>query len=132
MRGARLLPGPAGDLEVLTVGRGAPHSLFVHGLDGSIETTRPYATKVCGTRSFLHLRGHGASAVPTGAWGYAELAHDVWAVADAVGADRAGRQRGGRCAAFACFSAVRPGRFGRWRYRDAGRWRGHGRSGTVV
>lgn len=89
MRGSRLLPGPSGELEVLTVGRGEPHSLFVHGLGGSIQTTRPYATKVVGTRTFMHLRGHGASEVPTGSWGYAELASDIWTVADAVRADRA-------------------------------------------
>ncbi|WP_228255285.1 alpha/beta fold hydrolase [Ornithinimicrobium avium] len=85
-----LVPGPDGDLEVLTTGRGEPRSLFVHGLAGSIATTRPYASKVPGTRTFVHLRGHGASFAPTDDdWGYAELAAEVWSVADRLGADRA-------------------------------------------
>lgn len=112
MRGARLLPGPAGDLEVLTVGRGRPHSLFVHGLAGSIATTRPYATKVAGARTFMHQRGHGASTMPDGRWGYDELATDVLAVADVVGADRA---LGISAGAGALLAAVArdPGRFDR-------------------
>lgn len=87
----RVVPGPTGDLEVLSAGRGVPHTLFAHGLAGSIPTTRPYAAKVPGTRSFLHFRGHGASPVPVpGApWPYAELAAEVEAVADAVGATQA-------------------------------------------
>lgn len=85
-----LLPGPEGDLEVLTTGRGEPHTLFVHGLAGSIATTRPYASAVPGTRSFVHLRGHGRSHVPASQeWGYAELAAEVWSVADRLGAGRA-------------------------------------------
>lgn len=85
-----LVQGPQGDLEVLTTGRGDPHTLFVHGLAGSIATTRPYGSAVSGTRSFVHLRGHGRSHVPTDeGWGYAELASEVWSVADRLGADRA-------------------------------------------
>lgn len=85
-----LLPAPGGDLEVLTTGKGDPHSLFVHGLAGSISTTRPYASAVRGTCSFVHQRGHGRSFTPaTEDWGYAELAADVRAVADQLGADRA-------------------------------------------
>lgn len=86
----RLVPGPRGPLEVLTVGSTEPHTVFAHGLAGSIPTTRPYATKVPGTRSFLHFRGHGSSPVPEGGdWTYAELSAELWAVADAVGARRA-------------------------------------------
>lgn len=85
-----MVPGPAGELEVLTVGHGSPHTLFAHGLAGSVESTRPYATKVAGTRSFLHFRGHGSSPMPpVEAYGYGDLAAELWAVADAVGADRA-------------------------------------------
>lgn len=85
-----LVPGPDGDLEVLTTGRGEPHTLFVHGLAGSISTTRPYASAVAGTRSFVHLRGHGRSHVPASPeWGYAELAAEVRSVADRLGAGRA-------------------------------------------
>ncbi|MFX0538852.1 alpha/beta fold hydrolase [Ornithinimicrobium sp. Y1847] len=86
-----LIEGPDGPLEVLRVGEGRPHTLFVHGLAGSIGTTRPYGTRVAGRKAFVHLRGHGRSHVPPGAWGYAELAAEVWAVADHpdVLADRA-------------------------------------------
>lgn len=84
-----LVDGPDGSLEILTVGHGRPHTLFVHGLAGSISTTRPYGMRVAGSRTFMHLRGHGRSHAPTGEWGYAELAAEVWSVADRVGADRA-------------------------------------------
>lgn len=83
-----LVEGPDGPLEILTTGRGGPHTLFVHGLAGSIGSTRPYGMRVAGTRTFVHLRGHGRSPAPAGRWGYAELAEEVWAVADHVGADR--------------------------------------------
>ncbi len=81
-----LLPGPSGALEVLSAGRGAPHTVFAHGLAGSIPTTRPYAARVPGTRTFLHFRGHGRSAAPDGPWTYPALAEELWAVADHVGA----------------------------------------------
>lgn len=84
------VPGPDGGLEVLVTGHGEPHTLFVHGLAGSIATTRPYASRVPGTRTFMHLRGHGRSHTPThDDWGYDDLAAEVWAVADAVGATQA-------------------------------------------
>lgn len=87
----QLIPGPTGDLEVLSTGRGEPHTLFAHGLAGSIPTTRPYAAKVPGTRSFLHFRGHGGSPAPAGGgpWRYVDLAAELGAVADAVGATQA-------------------------------------------
>lgn len=84
-----LVTGPAGDLEVLTAGRGHPCTVFAHGLAGSIPTTRPYASAVPGTRVFLHFRGHGASATPDDGWEYADLAAELWAVADHVGAGQA-------------------------------------------
>ena len=87
--GTRLVEGPSGALEVLTAGRGGPHTIFAHGLAGSIPTTRPYATKVPGTRTFLHFRGHGASVTPDGPWEYADLAAELWSVADHVGASQA-------------------------------------------
>lgn len=77
-----------GEVEYFTVGSGAPSTLFVHGLGGSIPTTRPFATGVTGTRTFLHLRGHGTS-VSDGTWTYAALADDVAAVAAEVEATRA-------------------------------------------
>lgn len=84
-----LIPGPTGDLEILTAGRGRPATVFAHGLAGSIPTTRPYATKVPGARTFLHFRGHGRSDTPQGRWEYADLAAELWAVADHVGASQA-------------------------------------------
>lgn len=84
-----LVDGPAGSLEVLTAGRGDPRTVFAHGLAGSIATTRPYASKVPGSRTFLHFRGHGASATPDDRWEYADLAAELWAVADHVGARQA-------------------------------------------
>ena len=86
-----LVPGPhGGHLEILTTGRGEPSSVFAHGLGGSIPTTRPYAAKVAGRRTFLHFRGHGRTSVPaTVGWGYDALADELWAVADRVGATHA-------------------------------------------
>ena len=42
-----------------------------------------------GSRTFLHFRGHGASATPDDRWEYADLAAELWAVADHVGARQA-------------------------------------------
>jgi len=88
-RHTSLVAGPTGALEVLTAGHGDPRTVFAHGLAGSIPTTRPYAAKVSGTRTFLHFRGHGASDTPDDSWEYADLAAELWAVADHVGAGQA-------------------------------------------
>lgn len=84
-----LLEGPDGPIEYLTTGSGDPHTLFGHGLAGSIDTTRPFGSGVPGSRTFLHFRGHGASAAPETPWTYAALAAELEAVADHVGATRA-------------------------------------------
>lgn len=86
-----LVPGPhGGRIEILTSGRGEPSSVFAHGLAGSIPTTRPYAARVAGQRTFLHFRGHGRTSVPsTTGWGYDALADELWAVADLLDATRA-------------------------------------------
>ena len=84
-----LLEGPEGSLEFTTTGSGVPATVFAHGLAGSIETTRPFGSGVKGTRTFLHFRGHGASAAPETPWTYAALADELRAVADHVGATRA-------------------------------------------
>lgn len=89
MTRTELLEGPTGPLEILTSGDGEPRSVFAHGLAGSIPTTRPYAGQVPGARTFLHFRGHGRSPAPDGRWEYADLAAELWAVADHVGATRA-------------------------------------------
>lgn len=83
-----MVSGPWGPLETLTRGRGAPHTLFVHGLAGSISTTRPYAGRTPGERTFVHIAGHGASAPPAQLT-YPGLAREVWAVADDVRATAA-------------------------------------------
>jgi pimeloyl-ACP methyl ester carboxylesterase len=68
-------------LEVLSRGTGEPSTLFVHGLAGSITSTRPYAGRVSGRRTFVHIAGHGASAPPP-AVTYPALSREVWAAAD--------------------------------------------------
>lgn len=85
------LPTADAVLEVATFGRGAPVTVFAHGLAGSITETRPLASGVPGTRVLFHFRGHGRSVVrrPPGEWGYAALAGDLRAVADATDATRA-------------------------------------------
>ncbi|WP_374928043.1 alpha/beta fold hydrolase [Kytococcus sedentarius] len=107
--GPRLLSGPDGPLEVLETGSGSPTTVFGHGLAGTIDTTRPFATGVRGSKVFLHFRGHGRSLAPevasagsdggeprpgapgrqAPAWGYASLAADLRRVADEFGATRA-------------------------------------------
>lgn len=85
---------------------------MAHGLAGSIPTTRPYASKVPGTRSFLHFRGHGGSHTPNDSWEYADLAAEFWTVADHVGAGQAlgiSMGAGALCAGL----ASDPGRFDR-------------------
>lgn len=81
--------GPAGPLDLLTVGRGQPSTIFAHGAGSSIETTRPFASGVRGAHTFFHFRGHGRSVVPDLPWSYADLAAELRAVADHVGATRA-------------------------------------------
>lgn len=85
----QLLDGPSGALEYLTVGTGSPHTIFAHGLAGSIPTTRPFGSGVTGTRTFFHFRGHGGSFAPETNWTYDALAAEFRAVADHVGADQA-------------------------------------------
>ena len=84
-----LLEGPNGSLEFITTGSGLPATVFAHGLVGSIATTRPFGSGVRGSRTFLHFRGHGASAAPEAPWTYAALADELRAVADHVGATQA-------------------------------------------
>ncbi|MGB7448756.1 MAG: alpha/beta hydrolase [Ornithinimicrobium sp.] len=78
-----VVAGPHGPLEVLSRGTGEPSTLFVHGLSGSITSTRPYAGGVSGRRTFVHIAGHGASQPPPSVT-YAALSREVWAAADHV------------------------------------------------
>lgn len=82
-----LLPG--GSLETLVNGRGTPVTVFAHGLASSIDETRPFASRVPGTRVFFHFRGHGETEIAGVDWSYAELARELGAVADGTGATRA-------------------------------------------
>lgn len=84
-----LLEGPDGLIEFVTTGSGLPTTVFAHGLAGSIQTTRPFGSGVSGSRTFLHFRGHGASAAPETPWTYAALAAELRAVADQAGATQA-------------------------------------------
>jgi 3-oxoadipate enol-lactonase len=81
--------GLSAALHVESTGAGAPVTVAAHGLGASIAETRPLLSGVTGTRVFPAARGHGASPLPAGPFGYAELAHDLLAVADERGAARA-------------------------------------------
>ena len=84
-----LLEGPNGPLEFTITGSDLPATVFAHGVDGSIETTRPFGSGVRGSRTFLHFRGYGASAASDVPLTYAALEDDLRAVADHVGATQA-------------------------------------------
>ena len=58
-----------------------PTTLFLHGLAGSIDDTRPLASGVPGRKVFAHLPGHGRSTGPD-PLGYDTLAAAALAVAD--------------------------------------------------
>ncbi|WP_194925269.1 alpha/beta fold hydrolase [Catenulispora pinisilvae] len=76
--------GPAGEgtVEYALAGTpGPPTTLFLHGLAGSIEDTRPLASGVPGRKVFAHLPGHGAATGPD-PLGYDTLAAAALAVAD--------------------------------------------------
>ena len=81
--------GTVGGVRFVVLGDGGPVTVFAHGLGGSIAETRPLASRVQGTRVLLDFRGHGDSADLDGGWDYDQLADDLLAVADAVGATRA-------------------------------------------
>jgi pimeloyl-ACP methyl ester carboxylesterase len=64
---------------------GSPHpptTLFLHGLAGSIQDTRPLASGLPGRKVFAHLPGHGRSTGPD------PLDYDVLAAAALAVADR--------------------------------------------
>jgi pimeloyl-ACP methyl ester carboxylesterase len=106
------LDGPDGIVEFVTTGSGLPATIFAHGLAGSISTTRPFGSGVKGSRTFMHFRGHGASAAAEAQWTYAALAEDLKAVADHVGATQAlGVSMG--AGALCSLLARSPGRFER-------------------
>lgn len=85
----RFVDGPAGPLEVVVLGRGEPVTVYAHGVGVGIDGIRLFASQVPGTRVFFHFRGHGASVTPPLPWTYDDLADELLAVADAVGATQA-------------------------------------------
>jgi pimeloyl-ACP methyl ester carboxylesterase len=85
-----LLDTPAGHLlEMLVTGAGEPVTVFAPGLAAGIADSRPLGSGVPGRKAFIQFRGHGRSSAPPGPWSYADLASDLEAAADAVGATRA-------------------------------------------
>jgi 3-oxoadipate enol-lactonase len=112
----QLLTTPSGiTLEYLVAGIGEPDpvTVFAHGRAGSIGTTRPFGSGIPGRKVFFHFRGHGRSTpVPPQDWTLPDLAGDLAAVADHVGATRAlGVSLG--AAALATLLAGTPDRFAR-------------------
>lgn len=101
-----------GGVVVTVLGRGAPVTVFAHGLAGTAAEVRPLAARCPGTRVLLTFRGHGASAPLVGGWSYDDLADDLMAVADAYDATRAvGLSLGG--GALLRLLAREPARFAR-------------------
>jgi pimeloyl-ACP methyl ester carboxylesterase len=76
-------------LERLVAGVGEPVTVFAHGLGHGIAETRPLGSAIKGKRVFFQFRGHGNSDSPPGAWDYGDLARDMRAIADQVGATQA-------------------------------------------
>jgi pimeloyl-ACP methyl ester carboxylesterase len=108
-----LLRTPTGQLlEVLIAGDGEPVTVFAPGLAAGIPDSRPLGSGVRGRKAFIQFRGHGRSSAPPGPWSYADLASDLEAAADAVGATRAlGVSLG--AGALARLLTARPDRFER-------------------
>lgn len=88
-RPTRLLTTGTGAVEYLVTRHGEPTTIYAHGLLGSIEETRPFASGVAGTAVFLQFRGHGRTLAYDGRWDYAALADELSAVADEVRATHA-------------------------------------------
>jgi 3-oxoadipate enol-lactonase len=77
-------------LHVETDGSGTPVTVFAHGLTNSCMELAAFTPFAPGTKVRFCLRGHGHSGVPEpGAYGVADYAADVRAVADATGGTRA-------------------------------------------
>jgi hypothetical protein len=100
-------------VEYFVHGQGLPVSLFIHGLAGSAAEMQPLAVLVAGTRVMLNFRGHGRSDDPAPEWDYDDLAADVLAVADEVGATRAVGLSMGAAALLRAVTAGNPDRFER-------------------
>lgn len=74
--------GSTGQVEYAVLGSPPPPTtLFLHGLAGSIQDTRPLASGLPGRKVFAHLPGHGRSTGPD------PLSYDVLAAAALAVAD---------------------------------------------
>lgn len=107
-----LLPTSTGAVEYLVTRSGEPTTVYGHGLLGSIDETRPFASGVTGTAVFLRFRGHGRTQAFDGRWDYPALAGELSAVADKVGATQALGVSLGAGALLRLLAAT-PRRFGR-------------------
>ena len=77
-------------LHVEVDGTGEPVTVFAHGLTNSCQELAMFTPFLAGTKVRFDFRGHGRSSVPeAGAYGFADFARDVDAVATAYGATRA-------------------------------------------
>ncbi len=72
----------------LVLGEGDPVTVVAHGLGASLAETRALVSGLPGTRVLYEARGHGSAPLPESG-GYAELADDLRAVAQAHGARQA-------------------------------------------
>jgi pimeloyl-ACP methyl ester carboxylesterase len=78
------------ELHVEAEGAGDPVTVFAHGLTNSCMELAAFTPMAPGTKVRFCFRGHGHSSTPEpGAFGYADLAADLDAVASAWGATRA-------------------------------------------
>ena len=77
-------------LHVAVEGDGAPVTVFAHGLTNSCKELAAFTPFAPGTKVRFCFRGHGHSSVPpAGAYGFADFARDLDAVASAYGATNA-------------------------------------------
>ena len=77
-------------LHVELDGDGEPVTVVAHGLTNSCRELAAFTPFLDGTAVRFDFRGHGRSSVPEpGAYGFADFARDLEAVADAYGATRA-------------------------------------------
>jgi 3-oxoadipate enol-lactonase len=98
-------------VATLVSGAGAPVTVVAHGLGASLAETRPLLSGVPGTKVLYDARGHADAPAPVRP-GYAELAADLAAVADAHGATQALGVSLGAATVLRLLSEV-PDRFGR-------------------
>ncbi|WP_230204909.1 alpha/beta fold hydrolase [Parafrankia elaeagni] len=81
--------GPGASNEVLVVGEGEPVILAAHAWGASARVMLPTVLNLPGTKAVVNFRGYGGSSPRPDGWTYPELAAELAAVADAVGATSA-------------------------------------------